>query len=90
MGGSYMQLYTEGKPLTDPLSFPPSSLPPSLPPSQSTQDVIARTSKRCPSCAQPTTHYRNHGCHHIKPGTGTVEGREGGRVGGEMSLQITG
>lgn len=38
---------------------------------QSTQDVLARTAKSCPNCGTATTHYRNHGCHHIKPGTGT-------------------
>ena len=40
---------------------------------QSTQDVLARTAKRCPNCSTLTTHYHNHGCHHVKPGTGTID-----------------
>eukprot|EP01041_Mallomonas_annulata_P008039 gene8039-16477_t len=27
-------------------------------------------SKPCPDCATPIAHYKGHGCHHIKPGSG--------------------
>lgn len=29
---------------------------------------VARTSKRCPSCNAPVSHYRDHGCHRIRCG----------------------
>lgn len=28
---------------------------------------VAATSKRCPSCSTPFTHYHGHSCHHISP-----------------------
>jgi len=37
---------------------------------QESEALVAATSKKCPYCDFPTTHYKNHGCHHIKPGTG--------------------
>eukprot|EP00808_Paulinella_micropora_P003652 g29504.t1 len=35
-----------------------------------TQALIRSTSKPCPNCSAPTSHYREHECHHIRPGTG--------------------
>lgn len=35
-----------------------------------TRAFIGRTSKECPFCRTPVTHYRDHGCHHIVPGRG--------------------
>jgi hypothetical protein len=40
--------------------------------SVSTDDVlsnqyVAATSKKCPSCSTPFTHYHGHSCHHISP-----------------------
>ena len=32
--------------------------------------VLNSTSKPCPRCSTQTTHYYNHGCHHIMPGGG--------------------
>ena len=31
-----------------------------------TQDLIKSSSKPCPFCEMPTTHYRGHACHHIR------------------------
>lgn len=33
-------------------------------------DLINATTKGCPFCGTRITHYKNHGCHHIKPGSG--------------------
>lgn len=33
-------------------------------------DLQYAMSKPCPFCATPIAHYKNHGCHHIKPGGG--------------------
>ena len=35
-----------------------------------TVDLLQRTSKPCPSCQTPISHYKGHACHHIKPGGG--------------------
>jgi hypothetical protein len=32
--------------------------------------LIYSTSDPCPNCNTPITHFRNHGCHHITPGSG--------------------
>ena len=37
---------------------------------QATAQVLSTTSKPCPRCGTPTTHYFEHGCHHIRPGGG--------------------
>jgi hypothetical protein len=37
---------------------------------EATADFLYRTSKPCPGCHTPITHYKSHGCHHIKPGGG--------------------
>jgi hypothetical protein len=33
-------------------------------------DLVYRTTKACPFCSAPVSHYRGHGCHHIAPGNG--------------------
>merc|ERR1712007_173279 len=35
-----------------------------------TAAMISATSKPCPNCGLPITHYHGHDCHHISPGTG--------------------
>ena len=37
---------------------------------EATIDLLQRTSKPCPFCHVPISHYKGHGCHHIKPGGG--------------------
>lgn len=32
--------------------------------------MIENSSKPCPFCQTPISHYYKHGCHHIKPGAG--------------------
>ena len=37
---------------------------------RATEELLRRTSKRCPNCGEGICHYRGHACHHIKPGSG--------------------
>jgi hypothetical protein len=39
-------------------------------PDEPSIDLMQRMSKPCPQCNTKVAHYRRHGCHHIKPGTG--------------------
>lgn len=39
-------------------------------PDEPSLDLQYATSKPCPFCATPISHYKGHGCHHIKPGGG--------------------
>jgi hypothetical protein len=37
---------------------------------QKNQALFDATSKPCPNCRTRITHYKHHGCHHIRPGSG--------------------
>merc|ERR1711964_445059 len=40
------------------------------------EEKINKNARRCPKCNAPTSHYRGHACHHIKPGSGCSQCRE--------------
>ncbi|KAH3743642.1 hypothetical protein Pelo_14950 [Pelomyxa schiedti] len=37
---------------------------------EETEKLLKATSKPCPKCGSLISHYKSHGCHHIRPGTG--------------------
>ncbi len=55
-----------------------------------TAELLAKTTKKCPFCATPTTHFFDHGCHHIKPTTGCVGKRADGELCGRHWCYLCG
>ena len=47
-----------------------------------TAEQLRQSSKPCPRCRTPITHYFQHGCHHIKPGGGCQGRLQSGQVCG--------